>query len=197
MMKPSAASAEARFGANPPSSPTLVLWPASASFLRKSVEDFGAGANRLGHRGGTDRHHHEFLNVDRVVGMNPAVDDVHHRHRQGAREDAADIAVERLREVGGGRLGAGEADAEDRVGAEPGLVRRAVELDQHAVERQLVLGVEAGERIEDLAVDRSRPPAARPFRQSASRRRASRSPHARRSRPPTEPLRGRSSRYRA
>jgi hypothetical protein len=27
-------------------------------------------------------HDHEFLNVDRVVGMLAAVDDVHHRHRQ-------------------------------------------------------------------------------------------------------------------
>ncbi len=31
MMKSSAASAEGRFGAKPPSSPTLVLWPASLS----------------------------------------------------------------------------------------------------------------------------------------------------------------------
>ena len=33
MMKPSASSAEARLGAKPPSSPTLVLWPASWSWL--------------------------------------------------------------------------------------------------------------------------------------------------------------------
>jgi hypothetical protein len=31
--KPKAASVEARFGAKPPSSPTLVLWPASFSFF--------------------------------------------------------------------------------------------------------------------------------------------------------------------
>ena len=30
-MKPSASSADLRFGAKPPSSPTLVLWPASCS----------------------------------------------------------------------------------------------------------------------------------------------------------------------
>jgi hypothetical protein len=40
-----------------------------------------------------DRHDHEFLNVDRVVGMFAAVDDVHHRHRQDAGRGAADIAV--------------------------------------------------------------------------------------------------------
>src|SRR6266446_677688 len=36
MTKPSAASAEGRFGAKPPSSPTLVLWPASCSLLRNA-----------------------------------------------------------------------------------------------------------------------------------------------------------------
>src|SRR6266446_1179514 len=36
MTKPSAASAEGRFGAKPPSSPTLVLWPASGSLLRNA-----------------------------------------------------------------------------------------------------------------------------------------------------------------
>ena len=34
MMKVSASSADLRFGANPPSSPTLVPWPASFSALR-------------------------------------------------------------------------------------------------------------------------------------------------------------------
>jgi hypothetical protein len=29
-----------------------------------------------------DRHHHEFLEIDRIVGMGAAVQDIHHRHRQ-------------------------------------------------------------------------------------------------------------------
>ena len=66
-----------------------------------------------------DRQDHEFLEVDRVVGMRAAIDDVHHRHRQDMRLDAADIAVER--QAGGirRRLGDGERHAEDGVGAEP------------------------------------------------------------------------------
>ena len=43
---------------------------------------------------GAHRHDHEFLNVDRVVGMFAAVDDVHHRHRQHPGRGAADIAVQ-------------------------------------------------------------------------------------------------------
>src|SRR5439155_7111553 len=71
---------------------------------------------------------------------------------QGPGEDPADIAVERLVELDGRRLGASEADAEHRVGAEPGLVRRAVERNEGAVDRELVGRVETGQRIEDLAV---------------------------------------------
>ena len=84
MTKPSASSAEPRLGAKPPSSPTLVLWPASFSSFFSDVEDLGAHAQRLGERSRADRHDHELLDVDRVVGMGAAVDDVHHRHRQHA-----------------------------------------------------------------------------------------------------------------
>src|SRR5579864_2615897 len=67
---------------------------------------------------------------------------------------AADIAVERLVDVDGRGSGASEADPKHRIGTEPALVRRAVELDQRAVDRHLVSGIETGQRVEDLAVDR-------------------------------------------
>src|SRR3546814_19111712 len=84
--------------------------------------------------------------------MFAAVDDVHHRHRQGARRDAADIAIERQAARIGGGLRGGEADAEDRIGAEAALVRRAVEVDHRLVEFALVLGIEADQRLGDIAV---------------------------------------------
>ena len=102
------------------------------------VEDLGAHAQRLGEAIGLHRHDHEFLDVDRIVGMRAAVDDVHHRHRQQRGLAAADIAVERQAAVHRRGLGDGERDAEDRVGAEAALVRRAVELDQGAVDLDLV-----------------------------------------------------------
>ena len=81
-------------------------------------------------------------------------------------------------------------DAEQRVGAEPALGRRAVERDHRLVERALV-EVAADERLRDLAVDVARPPCARPCRRSAPcRRRAARAPRARRSTRPTAPPRG-------
>jgi hypothetical protein len=109
----------------------------------------------LGQGAGGHGQDHELLDVDRIVGMRAAVDDVHHRHRQGARRGPADVAVERLAMRLGRRLGDGEADREDRVGAEPRLVGRAVQLDHEAVDLHLVGGLEPADRVEDLAVPHS------------------------------------------
>ena len=70
-----------------------------------------------------------------VVGVHAAVEDVHHRHGQHVGVRAADVAVQRQLELVGRGLGDGEADAEDRVGAEPGLVVGAVEVDELGVDR--------------------------------------------------------------
>ena len=86
--------------------------------------------------------------------MHAAIDDVHHRHRQKPRRCAADIAIERQLIGCGRRLGDGERDAEDGVGAEPAFVGRAVERDHGVVDLDLRLGIHAAERIENLAVDR-------------------------------------------
>ena len=122
-------------------------------FAAQGVEDFRAAAQRLGEGLGADRHDHEFLEVDRIVGMHAAIDDVHHRHRQGPRRGAADIAIQRHVEGFGRRLGAGQRDAEDGVGAEPALVGRAVEIDHDLVDLDLLFDRHVGQRLEDLAVD--------------------------------------------
>ena len=86
MTKSSAASADGRFGAKPPSSPTLVLWPAFLQFASSACGRFPSrSAAPSAKRRRADRHDHEFLEVDRIVGMHAAIDDVHHRHRQHAR----------------------------------------------------------------------------------------------------------------
>ena len=91
--------------------------------------------------------------------MGAAVEDVHHRHREDVRVVArgavelGDVGVERHARVGRGGAGDRERDAEDRVGAEPRLVRRPVELAQRLVDRRLVGGARAGERLRDRVVD--------------------------------------------
>jgi len=123
-------------------------------FLLEDMEDFRAHAHGVLQRFGADRHDHEFLEIDRVVGMGAAVDDVHHRNRQDMGVRAADITVERQAGGFGRGLGDGERDAEDGIGAETRLVRRAVEGDHRLVDMDLAFGVETADRVEDLGIDR-------------------------------------------
>jgi hypothetical protein len=123
-------------------------------FGLQGLEHLGAHAQAFGECGRAQRRDHEFLEVDGIVGMRAAVDDVHQRHRQRARLRAADIFVERQPARQRRRLGASEAHAQDRVGAEAALVGRAVEGHELFVDRHLVFGVEAGKEVEDLAVHR-------------------------------------------
>ena len=113
----------------------------------------GADPDRLGEALGAGGDEHELLEVERVLGVGAAVHDVEERHGQHARVGPAEPAVERQARLGGGRLRDGERRPEDRVRAEPRLRRRAVERDEHAVDAALVGGVEAEERVGDLAVD--------------------------------------------
>jgi len=119
----------------------------------QGVEDLRAHAQGLGEAVRPGRQDHELLDVDRIVGMGPAVDDVHHRGGQDAGRNATQIAVQRQARGDGAGLRAGQADAEDGVGAQPALVLGAVQRDQGLVDTTLVLGVHAAEGVEDLAVD--------------------------------------------
>jgi hypothetical protein len=150
---PSAASLDSRSGAKPPSSPTAVPSLRLPSVFLERVEHLGAHAQAVGERAGADRDDHELLEVDRVVGVRAAVEDVHHRHREHARALAAEVAPERLALLRGRRAGGGQRDAEDRVGPQARLVRRAVEVDERAIEPRLVEHVGAAHRLRDLAVD--------------------------------------------
>ena len=116
--------------------------PALVQQALQRVEDLGADLQRLGERARPRRHDHELLEVEGVRGVRAAVDDVHHRHGEHDRLLPAQRAVERQARVGRGRLRHGERHAEQGVRAERALVRRAVELDQAAVDRCLIARVE-------------------------------------------------------
>ena len=83
--------------------------PRRAAALFSAWKTSAPDLQRLGERRRAVRHDHELLQVERVVGVRAAVDDVHHRHRQRARAAAADVAVELQPELVGGRLRARRA----------------------------------------------------------------------------------------
>jgi hypothetical protein len=59
------------------------------------VEHLGAHAQALAEARRAVRHDHELLDLEAVVGVGAAVEDVHERRREHARLRAAEVAVER------------------------------------------------------------------------------------------------------
>ena len=175
----------ARSGAKPPSSPTAVDRPRLVQDALEHVVGLGAPAQRLAEAGRADRHDHELLEVHAVVGVDPAVQHVHHRHGQHVGVGAADGAVQRDLQLGGRRLGRRQRHAEDGVGPEAGLVVGAVEVDHRLVDGPLVEGVEAPTPRRPARPSPTRPRRPRPCRRSGRRRRAARPPRTGRSTHPT------------
>ena len=143
--KSSAASAEGRLGAKPPSSPTLVLWPAFLSALF-SVWKISAPQRTASRKDGAPTG--RIMNSWKSIGLSawtPPLTMFIIGAGSTRAVRAADIAVER--QAGGlrRRLGDRERDAEDGVGAELRLVGRAVERDHRLVDLDLVFGLEAGD----------------------------------------------------
>src|SRR3546814_10114576 len=72
-------------------------------FLQR-VKYFGAVTDRFAEARCADRDDHEFLQVQRVVRMRAAVDDVHHRHRHLHRAGTAKVTIQRQTGFLGGRF---------------------------------------------------------------------------------------------
>ena len=85
--------------------------------------------------------------------MCAAVEHVHHRHRQRLGVAAADVVIQALAGRQRAGLRAREGHAENSIGAETGLVRGAVQLDEQLVDGGLVEDVHALQRLSDLDVD--------------------------------------------
>jgi hypothetical protein len=81
------------------------------------MKDLDASAQPLGKGGKANRHHHELLEIHRVIGVGAAVDNVHHRYRQLPRATSAEVLVERQTAAFSRGVGGGERDREHRVGA--------------------------------------------------------------------------------
>ncbi len=117
------------------------------------MEDLCPHAQSLAIGLGAGRNDHELLEVQPVLGVRSAVDDVHERDRQRVRTVPTEPAIERELGLVRGRLGGGERAAEDGIRPEPALPAGSVQVDEDAIERCLVGGVETRQRLGHLAVD--------------------------------------------
>ena len=125
----------------------------SREFFFQGVEHLRTHADRFFHVRCRNWHDHEFLDVDWVVCVLTAVDDVHHWNRQNACRGAANVTEQRLASVFCRSFRNCERYAEDRVCAQTTFVRGAVEFDHRFVDLNLFQNVVADECLSDFAVD--------------------------------------------
>ena len=83
--------------------------------LLERGEHLSPHPQRLGKPPGTDGHDHELLDIERIVRVRAAVDDVHLRNRQHPRPRPPKRPIQRQTAAGRHRLGRSQRDAEDRV----------------------------------------------------------------------------------
>ena len=136
---------------------TLVAHAAAqARLVQHTLEgmvDLSAPTQALGKARGTHRHNHELLEVNVIVGMHAAVEDVHHGRGQQVGVDATQVLIQRQARRLGSGAGDGQRHAQDGVGAELGLVGRTVGGNQCGVNGTLVEGIEAHDGVGALVVD--------------------------------------------
>ena len=116
---------------------------------------FRAHSHRAGKIVRAGRDEHEFLNIDIVIRVPPAVEHVHHRTGHFARHCAAEPAVNRHSRGVCRRRSDCNGRGEHRVCAEARFVLRSVQRDHRRVDRALIRRIHAGQRIRNLDVDRA------------------------------------------
>ncbi len=121
------------------------------------MEDLGAHAQRIGEGLRAHRLHHEFLDIDVVVGVFATVDDVHHRHGHavlaGSAVQIGDMSVERHALRLGSSFCRGQRYSQNGVRAQAGLVLGAIELDHGTVQALLIDSILTHQQIPDRSVD--------------------------------------------
>ena len=114
--------------------------------LRRPVEG-------LGEAGRADRHHHEVLDVHPPPRVSASAEDLDLGQRQQRRFPAQQVSPQRLSGGRGGGVQRRHRDRDAGVAAQPALVRRAVEVDQDAVEPGLIGRVAAAQGGGDAVPD--------------------------------------------
>ena len=102
-----------------------------------------------------NRDNHEFLQIQVVVGMRAAVHHIHHRHRHLHGRAAAEIAVQRQAGFFGSSPGHCHADGQHGIGTQARFVFGAVQVNQRAVQKSLLAGVQAQHSFRNLIVDKA------------------------------------------
>src|SRR5262245_24619410 len=119
--------------------------------LAQDVKRLGEHPDRVAERRRSQRHEHEFLEVESIGRVRAAIDDVRERHRQRVDGPGREVAVQR--EPSGHRRCARRRHrhAEQRVRPEARFVPCAVRGDERAIDGALISRVDAAHRISQRA----------------------------------------------
>ncbi len=117
------------------------------------MEDFGRHAQGFAKAVGPDWHDHEFLNVDIVIGMGTAVNNIKHRQGQLASVGATNILVKGQANLFSGGSGTGQGHAEQGVCAQVAFGFSAVQTEQFLVDADLVGDCPADQRFGNNLID--------------------------------------------
>ncbi len=117
------------------------------------VKNFRADPHSLGTAGGLEGHDHEFLDIDIVIGMGAAIENIHHRHRQQLGVGAANVTIKRQTALIRRRTGHGQGNAQNGVGPQTPLVLGTIDVDHLLIHRHLIKHLHADHGIGQFAVD--------------------------------------------
>ncbi len=117
------------------------------------MENLRTVAQRLAKVRRADGQDHEFLDVQAIVGVRTAIDDVHHRHRHDRFAALADIFEKRQLLGIRSRMGRGQGNRQQRVGAEAALGLGAIQVDHDLIEAFLITGIVAQQRLPQYGID--------------------------------------------
>ena len=110
-------------------------------------------SKRLAERWRSDRHDHELLEVNAVIGVRATVEHVHHWYWKNMSVGSADVAVERHLHVCCCGFCNGKTGAKNRICAKTTFVVGAIEFDQFEIDCSLIDGIPAGEAVGNLGID--------------------------------------------
>ncbi len=105
----------------------------------QGVEHFRPPTQGFAETGSAYGHNHELLEINGIVRMFSAIEDVHHRNGQPMGMNAAQIAEQLYTVLLRSRFGTSQGYAQNGVGAEVPLVFRAVQLNHTCIDNVLTV----------------------------------------------------------
>ena len=119
----------------------------------QGVENFRTHADSFTNRRRADRHNHKFLEVNRVVSVLTAVNNVHHRHRQNVSHCTAEITIKREFAFFSLSLSHSHRNGENGISTEVTFVFSAVEFNHGFINIDLVIGIQTGQSVINFIIN--------------------------------------------